>query len=133
MQILQHEEHGTLVRLCDEGHENGKQSQGRARERHLSRLPPSLGQAHRTGDGRSYWGMSSSGRTGQGRRIKVRMETSCQPDSFCGQLAGAGMQRAWAWGGISWGFQEGLFSLRSISEFGTSRKNTCLSHIPTVC
>lgn len=54
-----------------------------------------------TGDGRSDWGMSSPGRTGQKRRIKVRIETSCQLDSFRGQLARAGMQRAWTREGLA--------------------------------
>lgn len=35
-------------------------------ERGISSRPhPAWGQAHRTGDGRSAWGMSSPGRTGQ--------------------------------------------------------------------
>lgn len=109
MQILQDEEHGVLVRLRWRSQEllpppgtGGMESRARAvPERGISPCPhPTQGQAHRTGDGRSDWGMSSPGRTGQGG-IKARMERSCQPDSFHGQLARAGMQRAWAWGGIS--------------------------------
>lgn len=66
-----------------------KAEQGCPRERPLPCSHPPRGQAHRTGGGRADRGMSSPGRTGQRRRIKARMEMSCQLDSFPGQLARA--------------------------------------------
>lgn len=73
-QIVQDEEHSTLMRLRGGSREpltpagtGGLEGRARAMpERGISPHPhPARGQARRTGDGRSDWGMSSPGRTGQ--------------------------------------------------------------------
>lgn len=81
---------------------DGKQSQVCARQGHLSLLPPQPGQAHRTGDGRSDWGHELTRQDWAEEEDQSEDGgSSCQPDSFHGQLVRAGMQRAQPRGGLA--------------------------------